>query len=274
MVDDILHRANGSTVFSKIDLKWGFHQVELDEDSRYITTFAANGKLYQYRRLPFGICSAPELYQKIIADVIRGLPGVDNAADDILVYGSTMEEHDQRLHSLLSRLQSVNLTVNPSKCEFRCNSIEFYGLLLSSQGLKPTEEKVNAIVNARPPTSVSEVRSFLGTAGFSARFLPDFSTTAEPLRRLTVKGTPFVWEPEQQVAFDKLKQQLASTTSLAYFDPTAETEVVADASPVGLGAVLIQVKDGHRRPVAYASRTLTAVEKRYSQTEREALGLV
>ena len=107
--DEILHEANGSTVFSKIDLRWGFHQVELEKSSTHLTTFVANGKLCRYKRLPFGISSAPELYQKIIRDVIRDLPGVVNAADDILVHGRTQAEHDERLIRLLDRLQAVNL---------------------------------------------------------------------------------------------------------------------------------------------------------------------
>ena len=128
--------------------------------------------------------------------------------------------------------------------------------------------------DARVPSNPSEVRSFLGTAGFSARFIPDFATTADPLRKLTHTGVKFVWGPGEQQAFDRLKDQVATAAALAYFDPTAPTQVIADASPVGLGAVLVQRHDGIHRPIAYASRTLTPVERRYSQTEKEALGLV
>ena len=118
-MDEILHKANGRTVFPKIDLRWGFHdhQVELEKSSRHLTTFVSNGKLYRNKRLSFGISSAPELYQTIIRDVIRDLPCVVNAADDILVHGRTQAEHDERLIPLLERLQAVNLTVNGDKCE-------------------------------------------------------------------------------------------------------------------------------------------------------------
>lgn len=137
------------------------------------------------------------------------------------------------------------------------------------------ESRVEAVANAKEPQNAGEVRSFLGLVNFSARFVPNLATTAEPLRRLTKKGTPFHWNNEHQRAFDTLKSDLANSETLAYFDKNAEeTKLTADASPVGLGAVLTQVKNGVERVVAYASRSLTEVEQRYSQTEKEALGIV
>ena len=273
-VDEIIRNINGSVVFSKIDLKWGFHQVELDEESRSITTFAVNDRLYQYKRLAFGISSAPELYQKLIRGLLYGLSGLQNAADDMVVYGRDYEEHDRNLHRLLQRLQENHITVNKDKCVFRQKSVVFYGLLLSADGVQPTEATVSAMRNAKAPSNASEVRSFLGTAGFSAKFIPDFATITEPLRRLTRQNAKFQWGEAQQNAFSRLKEALTSAAALAYFDPAADTEVIADASPVGLGAVLVQHQRGLRRPVAYASRALSAVEQRYSQTEKEALALV
>ena len=148
------------------------------------------------------------------------------------------------------------------------------GLLLSKHGVGPTEEKVRAVAEAIQPQTPSEVRSFLGLVGFSARFIPDFATTADPLRKLARKGEPFVWGEEQEQSFQRLKSQVASAPVLAYFDKDVPTRVIADASPVGLGAVLVQEKDGESRAVCYASRSLSQVERRYSQTEKEALALV
>ena len=133
---------------------------------------------------------------------------------------------------------------------------------------------MQAVRDAPAPANASETRSFLGTVGFSSCFIPDFATIAEPLRRITQKGSTFEWGPSQQKAFSTLKDRLANATSLAYYDSSAPTEVIADASPFGLGAVLVQTQDGVRRAVSYASRTLTPGEHRYSQTEREALALV
>ena len=136
--------------------------------------------------------------------------------------------------------------------------------------MEPTAEKVRAITDAPQPKTASELCSFLGTVGFNSRFIPDLSTTAA----ITQKGAEFRWGKQQEAAFKKLKQQLAAASSLAYFDTEAPTEVIADASPVGIGAILIQEQQGVRRAVCYASRTLTDVERRYSQTEKEALALV
>ena len=150
----------------------------------------------------------------------------------------------------------------------------FMGYLLSERGIGPTSAKVEAVKNARRPETASEVRSFLGLVNFSARFIPDLATTSETLRQLTRKGVNFQWKKVHEDAFNKLKFQLANAESLAYFDKEAKTKIIADASPVGLGAVLVQEQGGEERVVSYASRSLTNVERRYSQTEKEALGLV
>ena len=137
---------------------------------------------------------------------------------------------------------------------------------LTVNGFGPTEEKVRAVAEASQPQTPSEVRSFLGLMGFSARFIPDFATTAIPLRRLARIGEPFIWGEEQEKSFQKLKGQVASAPVLAYFDKDAHTRVIADASPVGLGAVLVQEKNGERRAVCYVGRSLSQGERRYSQT--------
>ena len=274
-VDDILHNLNGSTTFSKLDLKWGFHQIELDESSRHITTFVTHKGLYRYKRLSFGVNSAPELYQHIIQQVVSGCEGVHNIHDDIIVHGSSMEEHDARLHKALEHLREEGLTLNQEKCVFRMSELTFMGYLLSSKGIGPTESRVEAVRNAKEPQNAGEVRSFLGLVNFSARFIPNLATKTEPLRRLTKKGEEFVWGREQQNAFETLKKDLSQADTLAYFDQNAEeTKLITDASPVGLGAVLTQTQKGCERVIAYASRSLTDVERRYSQTEKEALGLV
>ena len=274
-VDEVLYNVNGSKVFSKLDLKWGFHQIELQEESRNITTFITHKGLFRYKRLMFGISSAPELYQHIIQQVLVGCEGAYNIHDDIIVFGSTVEEHDQRLRETLICIKEKGLTLNKDKCVLRMPELTFMGYLLSQKGIGPTESRMEAVVNAREPKNAGEVRSFLGLVNFSARFVPNLATTAEPLRRLTKKMTPFHWNSEQQRAFDTLKSDLANSETLAYFDRNAEeTKLTADASPVGLGAVLTQVKNGVEQVVAYASRSLTEVEQRYSQTEKEALGIV
>ena len=148
------------------------------------------------------------------------------------------------------------------------------GLLVSKYGIGPTKEKVRAVLESSRLATPTEVRSFLGMVGFSARFIPNFATIAEPLRAISRQGVLFVWGSEQEASFQELKQQLASAPVLAYLDKEAHTRVIADAGPVGLGAVLVQEKKGLGRAVCYASRSLSSVERRYSQTEKEALALV
>ena len=177
-VDEVLEEMNGSTVFSKLDMNMGFHQIELEEGSRDITTFSAGVSLYRYKRLSFGVNSAPEQNQNIIRQTIADCPGAINIADDIVVHGRTTEEHDRNLVTLLEQLQERNLTLNKDKCKIGMNQIVLMGLLLSEHGVGPTEEKVRAVPET--PTSVAELRRFLGLVSFSSRFLPNFATTAEP----------------------------------------------------------------------------------------------
>ena len=273
-LQEVLYDINGATVFSKIDLKWGFHQIELEEDSRDITTFVTHRGLYRYRRLMFGITSAPEKYQKIVSDVLAGCSGVANIADDLIIYGTDSIEHDLNLRKVLERLREKGLTLNGDKCQFRMQSLTFFGHDLSSGGIAPSEEKVAALINARPPQNVSEVRSFVQLAQFSAEFIPNFAQIADPLRQLLRKGQSFFWGSEQQKSYEKLKELMTSAKAFAYFRNDSKTRIVADAGPGGIGAVLLQLHGDQWRAVSYASRNLSEVERRYAQTEKEALALV
>lgn len=272
--EELLQDMNKSKIFSKFDLKWGYHQLELHPDSRNLTTFVTHVGLYRYKRLMFGISAASEIFQNEVRKVIQGVPGVANKSDDIIVYTETVDEHYESVRKLLERLRNAGLTVNWQKCELFKSELVFDGHKLSDKGVNPTRVKVEAVAEAREPENVSELRSFLGLVNYSARYIPNFATTAEPLRRLTRKDEPFVFGEEQRQSFQALKAHLSSAETLGYFDVRAKTKVVADASPYGLGAVLVQIQEGEPKVIAYASRSLSAVERRYSQTEREALALV
>ncbi|XP_054757939.2 uncharacterized protein K02A2.6-like [Lytechinus pictus] len=274
-VDEVLYQMNGSTVFSKLDLKYGYHQIELDSQSREITTFVTHKGLYRYKRLMFGINAAPEKYQNVMSHVLSGCDGVANISDDIVVYGRTREEHDLRLHQVLSRLREKNLTLNKEKCTFGSERITFMGHTLSAKGVQPTHDRVDALRNAGKPKTSAEVRSFLGLVNFSARYIANLATIAEPLRRLVRKNEPFVWGPEQDESFTQLTMALTEGEALGYFRLDGDnTQLVTDASNVGLGAVLLQTYQNETRVISYASRSLTDAEKRYSTTEKEALGVV
>jgi hypothetical protein len=189
-----------------------------------------------------------------------------NMLDDIICHGANKAEHDHdaRLVQVLKRLQAAGLTLNAEKCIFGTSELECVSEL-SDKGIDPTVGKVDAIVNAREPECVSELRGFLGLVNCCSRFIPDYSTLTEPLRRLIRKDTAYVFGSEQRKAFVQLKQLLASSETLGYFDLKYPTKVIADASPVGLGAVLVQIQDGRPRIISHASRSLADVEKRYCQ---------
>ena len=177
---------------------------------------------------------------------------------------------------MLTRLRDKHLTVNPRKCEFNKPTLEFYGYIFSPDGIAPDPKKVDAMQSAPPPETPHAVRSFLGMTNYCARFIPDYSTVTEPLRRLTQKTAKWEWTNREEEAFTTLKQLLTSDKIIAYFDPEKASTISVDASPVGLGAILTQPHEetGEKRVVAYASRSLTPVEQRYSQTERKALSIV
>lgn len=273
-VKEMLAGLEGAKVFSKLDLNQGFHQVELDPNSRDITTFITPFGLFRYKRLIQGANASPEIFQHVIRQTLVGLEGVQNLADDIILYGSSAEEHDRRLHSLLCRLEQVGLTLNGKKCAFRMSSIRFLGFIVSAAGISADPSKVESIVNFRRPDNVTDCRSFLGLVNFVGRFLPNLATISEPLRRITHKDQAFKWTNEQQKAFELIKNAMSQAQTLAHFDPQAATRVVADASPYGLGAILIQTQGASERIVSYGHRSLSAVERKYSQTEKEALALV
>ena len=273
-VDEVLQGMNGSKVFSKLDLRMGYHQLELEPQSRAITTFATHVGLFRYKRLLFGVKSAAEQYQYEIQTALAGIEGVENISDDIIVHAADQITHDSRLKAVMQRLKDCKLTLNEGKCQYNMDCLVFMGILLSEKGIGPTDARVKAVVEAREPTTQTEVRSFLGLANFSARFFPNFATIAEPLRELTRKGRKFYFGLRQQTAFEELKLCMTRAKTLAYFDKDAPTQVIADASPVGLGAMLVQKQAVGPVIVSYASRSLTDCERRYSQTEKEALGLV
>jgi len=275
-VDDLVDALNGATVFSKLDLRSGYHQLVLAQESRYITTFVTHEGLRRYTRLNFGTNSASEIFQNAINEQIKEIPGAINISDDIIIYGKNQQEHDQALHTVLHKFTNVGLTLKPVKCELNKNSLTFFGFVFSSKGISPDPEKVKAIHDASLPTTAKEVRSFLGMANYCAKFIPNFSSITKPLRDLTKKDVQFRWERKHTKALNKIKDHLTSDTIMAYFDKNKSTQLTTDASPWGLSAILSQCSPGQedRRIVAYASRSLTPVEQRYSQTEKEALAIV
>ena len=247
-----------------------YHQLEIDEDSRQITTFSTHFGLFRYKRLLFGVNAASEIFQNAIANVLHDIPGSRNLSDDIIVFGATQQEHDRSLKKTLQRLQEVGARLNRQKCIFSASELTFFGHVFGRGGMTADPEKTKTIINAPAPTNIAELRSFLGMTQYMARYIPAYATITSPLRELLKKDVTWTWSAAQQAAFEKLKEMLTSSPVMAYFDPVKETSILVDASPVGLGAILVQ----DNKAICYSSRALTDVEKRYSQTDREMLAAV
>ena len=274
-LDELVTELHGAKYFSKIDLREAYHQILLDESSRDITTFACHEGLYRYKRLVYGCKTAFEIFQRIVEISITGCEGARNLSDDILVWGSTLSELEGRTEKVFDRLSKNGFKVNLKKCVFGANEISFSGHVLSQNGISIMKDKVAAINKIEEPKNVAELKSFLGMVSYCHKFIRNYSTLSEPLRKLTRKSQKFVWGEEQKITFITLKEALKNAETMAYYNPHAETKITVDASPVGLGAILTQrQEDGSFKPVYYGSRALTDVESRYSQTEREALAVV
>jgi len=230
--------------------------------------------LFRHKRLQFGINSAAEIFQHTIRTNLSDIPGVRNFSDDIIVFGSSQTEHDHNLKMTLDRLRECGLTLNKKKCIFNQSSVSFYGHVFSKEGISPDPSKISAVLQMKTPQNQSEVRSLLGFTNFCARFVPGYTSLTHSLRQLVKQDTKWKWTSEHEQSLKNLKQSLAAATTTAYFDVSCESTIYVDASPVGLGAILTQKQGNETKIIAYGSRVLTDTEKRYSQTEREALAVV
>lgn len=272
---DLFAKLSGGQRFTKLDLSQAYQQVPLEESSkRYLTINTPKG-LYTFNRLPYGVASAPAIFQKIMDQVLQGMDGVICYLDDILITGRDTKKHMEALEGVLKRLQAYNLKVRKDKCSFFQTSVSYLGHVIDSEGIHPMKEKTDAIERAPAPTNVSELRSFLALLNCYGKFVPNLSTIIQPMTRLLHKDVEWKWSKECQMAFENSKRHLMSNQVLTHFNAALPLVLACDASPVGVGAVIAhKMSDGSERPIAFASRMLTKTERNYSQIEKEVLGLV
>ena len=273
-LEDILANLGPCKYISKLDLKNAYIQLAVSEESQKYLVMNTHMGLFKFHRLPFGLSSAPGIFQRFITELLTGIEGVQVFIDDILVVGDTQEEHDKRLSMVLSRLQKRNVKLNKSKCEISAMEVPYLGYILSGDGIRPDPKKIKAILEAPTPNSVLSLKSFLGLCTYYNRFVPKFSSVLCPLYNLTQKNVQFQWSAVHEQAFLKIKEALAKANILENFNPNAKRILEVDASSIGVGAVLKQECKGKVSTVAFKSRKLSKAECNYAQIDKEALSIV
>lgn len=278
-VSEILDNLRDARYLSSIDLSKAFWQIPIAFEDRDKTAFYVPGRgTFRFKRTAFGLTNAPATQQRLVDLLFREFDlKVFAYLDDIIIVSNDFNSHVSLLLRVLEKLKQANLTVNLEKCQFFRSQLKYLGYVVDSCGLRTDSEKVQAIVNYPTPTCRKDIKRFLGTATWYRRFVPNFSTIAGPLNKLTSNkkgGPPFVWSPEADAAFHKLKECLVSAPVLSCPDYDKPFEVHTDASNYGVGAMLTQTINGKEHPIAYMSKSLSAAEKNYSITERETLAVV
>lgn len=273
--DELFVALNGGCSFTKIDFSNTYHQVPLDDNSKEILVINTHKGLFQYNRLPFGVASAPSIFQQIMDQMLAGLNGTVCYLDDIIVTGKSETEHLWNLQRVFQRIQEYGFRVNKAKCCFLQDKVEYLGFIVDKNGVHTSLAKIKAIVDMPKPVNISQLRSYLGMINHYAKFVLRLTDRLKPFYKLLVIDNEWIWSDECEKAFKAIKKILSSPIALAHYDSSLPLFLAADASNTGLGAVIYhRYLDGSEKPIAHASKTLTETEQKYAQIEKEALALV
>lgn len=276
-VSAILDRLSGAKYLSSLDVKSAYHQVGMKPSSREYTAFTVPGRgLFHFKRMPFGLTNAPATWQRLI-DTVLGAelePFVFVYLDDIIVVTSDFDTHIKILEKVFDRLITAGLTISREKCNFCRPSLRYLGYIVDVRGLHVDPEKVSAILNLESPKNATEVRRFVGMAGWYRRFIQNFSEIMSPLTKLTQKNTRFIWTSDCEKSFQAIKHQLTTAPILTRPDFSKPFILQTDASAHGIGAVLTQKFDEEENVICFLSRSLSKQERNYSTTERECLAVI
>ncbi|GJS30835.1 putative reverse transcriptase domain-containing protein [Tanacetum coccineum] len=270
-IDDLFDQLQGSSVYSKIDLRSGYHQLRVREEDISKTAFRTRYGHYEFQVMPFGLTNAPAVFMDLMNRVCK--PYLDKFVivfiDDILIYSKNKQEHEEHLKIILELLKKEELYAKFSKCEFWIPKVQFLGHVIDNKGIHVDPAKIESVKDWTSPKTPTEIRQFLGLAGYYRRFIEGFSKIAKPMTKLTQKKVKFEWGDKQEAAFQLLKQKLCSAPILALPEGSEDFIVYCDASIKGLGAVLMQ----REKVISYASRQLKIHEKNYTTHDLE-LGAV
>ena len=274
--NDQLDKLNGE-YYTSIDLSSAYMQCRVPPEFRPILTIVTPRGYYQPTRMPYGVKTAPRIFQASMEKLLCGIPNVANIVDDICVTGPTPEAHIKNLSEVLKRLHSSGLVLNKDKCKFYQDEVKFLGKLINKNGPRVDPTHVQAIVNMPEPTNKKNLQSFLGHMSYVSRHIPNIRRLRAPLDALMKEEVKFDWNKDTSDAFQRCKMAASNTATLAHYDPKLPLVLTTDASPVGLGACLAHktIKNGktHLRPLSYASCSLKPAEINYSQIDREGLAV-
>ena len=275
-IDESIDYLAGAKYFCTLDLAAGYWQVPLDDEAKLKSAFVVPGGLFEFQVMPFGLCNAPSTFQRLMETVLAGLQWKIALIylDDVIVFGSSVEEVVDRLQVIFTRLREAKLKLKPQKCHLFQREVLYLGHIVSERGVSTDPAKVEVVATWPTPTNVTEVRSFLGLASYYRRFIYKFSDVARPLTALTKKENPFIWTDKCETAFQTLKEKLTTAPILAYPRMGVGFILDTDASQFAIGAVLAQKNEGKEEVTAYGSKTLSPAEQNYCVTRRELLAVV
>jgi transposase InsO family protein/predicted aspartyl protease len=275
-IDDTLDTLAGSKIFSTLDLKSGYWQVELAPEDKEKTAFTLGSGLWQFTVMPFGLCNAPATFERLMDNILKGLSWKTCLIylDDIIVVGKSFEDHMINLKNVFQRLREASLKLSPKKCCFFRSEVLYLGHVVSDHGISVDTGKTKAIEDWPVPRDKHQLRSFLGLCTYYRRFVMGFASIAKPLTKLTEEARKFDWDQSCQRAFEQLKKALLTSPILGYPNEHGNFVLDTDASNYGIGGILSQLQDGQERVIGYFSKTLSKPERNYCVTRRELLAVV